>query len=308
MNIALIGYGYIARHQHQPVIQNSRNFNLVAVVDPDNHPDPEAGLASFQSLDELLEADLSIDAVVLAIPPQHRYDMAKRAMAAGLHVLLEKPPCTTISAANLLTRQATNHGVTIHASWHSRHAPAINAAYECLVNQNIRAINIDWREDVRQFHPNQDWIWQPGGFGVLDPGINALSILTYIQSRTLVLQQGVLDIPANCDTPITAELDFIDSADSPIHAFMDWAHEGPPNWQILIQTDQCEVRLENAGADLYVDGDLCLSETETEYEGVYEKFAKLIQHGRSHIDLRPLNLAGDALMLSKRRSVLPFWG
>jgi D-galactose 1-dehydrogenase len=37
---------------------------------------------------------------------------------------------------------------------------------------------ITWREDVRKWHPGQDWVFEPGGMGVFDPGINALSILT----------------------------------------------------------------------------------------------------------------------------------
>ncbi len=36
------------------------------------------------------------------------------------------------------------------------------------------------KEDVRRWHPGQDWIWEAGGFGVFDPGINALSILTEV--------------------------------------------------------------------------------------------------------------------------------
>ena len=39
---------------------------------------------------------------------------------------------------------------------------------------------IIWKEDVHHWHPGQRWIWEPGGFGVFDPGINALSVLTEI--------------------------------------------------------------------------------------------------------------------------------
>jgi hypothetical protein len=41
-------------------------------------------------------------------------------------------------------------------------------------------VEIVWHEDVRKWHPGQQWIWEPGGFGVFDPGINALSIATRI--------------------------------------------------------------------------------------------------------------------------------
>ena len=41
-------------------------------------------------------------------------------------------------------------------------------------------MRIDWRESVRKWHPGQEWVWEPGGFGVCDPGINAMSIFTEI--------------------------------------------------------------------------------------------------------------------------------
>ncbi|TIP51034.1 MAG: gfo/Idh/MocA family oxidoreductase, partial [Mesorhizobium sp.] len=66
------------------------------------------------------------------------------------------------------------------ASWHSRYAPAVEAARDFLGSTTIRSAAINWKEDVRRWHPNQDWIWAPGGFGVFDPGINALSIATHI--------------------------------------------------------------------------------------------------------------------------------
>ena len=46
---------------------------------------------------------------------------------------------------------------------------------------------MDWKEDVTHWHPGQKWIWQAGGLGVFDPGINGLSILTRIMPHGIFL-------------------------------------------------------------------------------------------------------------------------
>jgi D-galactose 1-dehydrogenase len=54
---------------------------------------------------------------------------------------------------------------------------------------------VEWKEDVRQWHPGQQWIWQPGGLGVFDPGINALSIVTWMLPRPIFLTASELVFP-----------------------------------------------------------------------------------------------------------------
>ena len=52
-----------------------------------------------------------------------RFAVAQAALAAGLHVLLEKPPAATLGAFDLLAAQARAAGVTLFAAWHLRFAP-----------------------------------------------------------------------------------------------------------------------------------------------------------------------------------------
>jgi D-galactose 1-dehydrogenase/L-arabinose 1- dehydrogenase len=55
-------------------------------------------------------------------------------------------------------------------------------------------VQLIWREDVRVWHPGQDWLLAAGGFGVFDPAINALSILTRVLPERLA-QSAELGIP-----------------------------------------------------------------------------------------------------------------
>ena len=57
---------------------------------------------------------------------------------------------------------------------------------------------------MRRWHPGQEWIWKAGGFGVFDPGINALSIATHIIPKSFFVTSAILDFPDNRQAPIAA--------------------------------------------------------------------------------------------------------
>ncbi len=97
-------------------------------------------------------------------------------------------------------------------------------------------MSIAWLEDVRHWHPGQDWIWDAGGMGVFDPGINALSIATHILPP-FFLTGATLSVPENRQAPIAADLHFADAAGTPIHAVFDWRQTGPQTWDIRVETD-----------------------------------------------------------------------
>lgn len=306
IRIALIGFGEIARGQHQPALTANADFELTAVVDPRVDADTTTRPARFTNFDALLASDMTIDAVALCVPPQHRFALACQAVKAGLHILLEKPPGITLSEVTHLEQRAAAAGITLYASWHSRHAPAIEPARQWLAERRVTTVKIDWQEDVKVFHPGQTWIWEPGGLGVFDPGINALSIATHILPRPFALRKALLGIPANCETPIGARLTFADSAGAPIKATMDWRHTGEPCWQIQVTTETGRLQLENGGERLAIDGETCIDEAKDEYGGVYAKFSALIHQGRSEVDLRPFMHVADALMLGLHRPVDEF--
>ena len=55
---------------------------------------------------------------------------------------------------------------------------AVKRAADKLVGKQVKTLQVTWKEDIRRWHPGQDWILAAGGFGIFDPGINAFSILT----------------------------------------------------------------------------------------------------------------------------------
>ncbi|MFX7849463.1 hypothetical protein ABTK11_20365, partial [Acinetobacter baumannii] len=87
----------------------------------------------------------------------------------------------------------------------------------------------------------------PGGLGVFDPGINALSIVTEILPQAMFLKQATLEVPSNRQTPIAARLGFTDALGTDVQADFDWRQTGEQTWDIVIETDSTRVHLKKGG-------------------------------------------------------------
>jgi D-galactose 1-dehydrogenase len=303
IRIAIVGLGKIARDQHVSAISGTEGFKLAAIASRHASID---GIAHFATLDELLAAGSDIHAVALCTPPQTRHSQAAAALKAGKHVLLEKPPGATVAELTPLIATARQTGRTLFATWHSRFAPAVEPARAFLAGRQIRSVAVEWKEDVKVWHPGQAWIWEPGGLGVFDPGINALSILTRILPQPFFLNRAELSFPRNRAVPIAADLAFSNDSGLSIRAEFDWRQTGPQIWDISIKTDAGELTLGSGGRRLVHDGLTLIDEKPAEYRGIYRRFLELIANGVSDVDLSPLVHVADAFMLGRRREVEPF--
>lgn len=303
LRIAIVGFGKIARDQHLSAIAATPGATLAAVASRNaSLPD----LPHFATIEELLEKGPPIDAVSLCTPPQVRRAQAAAALAAGKHVMLEKPPGTSVAELDPLTAMAADAKRTLFATWHSRHAPAVDPAREWLATRRIKSVHINWKEDVRVWHPGQAWIWEPGGLGVFDPGINALSILTRILPRPVFVTAAELAFPANRQAPIAANLRLTDLAGLPVTAEFDFRQTGPQSWDILVEADQGQMTLSRGGRIMAVDGKVVADAPDEEYRELYRRFVKLAATGASDVDLAPLRLVADAFLLGRRTLVEPF--
>lgn len=303
IRLAIVGLGKIARDQHLPAIAATPGIELTAIASRNATLD---GVAHFPTIETLLASGEPIDAVALCTPPQGRRAQAAAALKAGKHVLLEKPPGATVSEIAPLVEASRASDSTLFATWHSRFAPAVGPARAFLASRVIHSVMIDWKEDVRVWHPGQEWIWEPGGLGVFDPAINALSILTHILPRPVFVTGAQLAFPANRAAPVAAELDMADTAGVPIRAELDFLQTGPQTWDIRVETDAGTLTLSSGGAKLFHDGVPLIDAREAEYAGIYQHFVDLIQSGRSDVDTSPLALVADAFLLGRRSIVAPF--
>lgn len=302
IRLALVGIGKIARDQHIPALQANNSFELVAAVSRSGGVE---NLPCFTDIGDLIASGLQVDAVSLATPPQGRHAIAGAALKAGLHVMLEKPPAATVSEVADLATRARAAGLTLFTTWHSREAASVDAARDWLAGKALRAARIAWKEDIRVWHPGQEWILQAGGLGVFDPGINALSIATTILADPLLLQSARLDFPANRQAPIAARLS-LRSGDAAVEAEFDFLQTGPQSWDIVLETDGGRLILSDGGARLTVDGAEIAAGADEEYPRLYRRFASLVREGASDVDPRPLQLVADAFLLGERAEAPPF--
>ncbi|MEO7787312.1 MAG: Gfo/Idh/MocA family oxidoreductase [Sphingomicrobium sp.] len=301
--IAIAGVGKIARDQHIPHIRANPAFDYVAGVTRGTTDGD--GVPAYNTIADMMAAGLGVEAIAICTPPIGRLALVRDAFAAGLDVLLEKPPAATLSEAEQFAGMAQAANRVLFMTWHAREAAAVEPARQWLQGKAIKSVKVDWRENVRQWHPGQEWVWEPG-IGVFDPGINALSVITRMLPGPLVVQSSTLIFPSNKAAPIAASLLLSGPFDGPVTVEFDWDQLGAQTWDITVETD-CGTLLVGQGAShMAVDGKPVEIGAEAEYAHMYRRFAELIAGRQSETDLSPFRLVADAYLLGRRSEVKPF--
>lgn len=117
LRIGVVGYGTGGQHFHTPFIDAAEGCTLTGIVARaeatvakarDNWPD----VPIFPSLAAMIEAG-ACDAVTITTPPQTRRDLVLEAIAAGLHVIADKPFAPDCAGAMALDVAARARGVTL---------------------------------------------------------------------------------------------------------------------------------------------------------------------------------------------------
>jgi UDP-N-acetylglucosamine 3-dehydrogenase len=127
LRVGVIGVGSMGQN-HARVF--SEMADLVGVVDKDGETGKRVserlGTEWFENHDDLLKK--GVDAVSIATPTALHYDLARQAIEAGVHVLVEKPMCSTIEEAEKLVELAESTGVTLAVGHIERHNPVVDFA------------------------------------------------------------------------------------------------------------------------------------------------------------------------------------
>lgn len=117
--LGLVGLGHVAKPQIK-ALQLQNNFSLVAGYDIDS---TKSGLlpegASFYTHLDQLSQDAEIDCVLISVPNQAHYPLARWMLAQGKHVLLEKPATTCLRDLLDLLQLAAQHKVKLVVALHA---------------------------------------------------------------------------------------------------------------------------------------------------------------------------------------------
>ena len=164
IRVAVIGTGF-GQAVHIPGFQRHHRTEVAAIYHRDlekasaiaaTHQIPYAS----DRLSDILSRD-DIDAVSIATPPFLHYEMAKQAIAAGKHLLLEKPITLTATEAKELYHLAADQGIVAIADFEFRFIPAWQLLAEYLQQGYIgqpRLVKIDWLVASRA-NPQRPWNW-----------------------------------------------------------------------------------------------------------------------------------------------------
>jgi predicted dehydrogenase len=124
VGVAVVGYGPFGGmgYLHGLAASETAGLRLAAAVDtvPERLEAARRDFGdvdAFASVDDLLAAG-SADLVIIATPPVHHADLARRCLDAGVHVVVEKPMCLTVADADDLLGRAAAAGrvLSVHQS------------------------------------------------------------------------------------------------------------------------------------------------------------------------------------------------
>lgn len=140
IRVGVVGVGNMGAN-HVRVYSMLRRAELVGVMDTDSARGARVaasyGVRAFASLDELLTR---VDAVSVAVPTAAHASVAAECLAAGRHVLVEKPITADVPAARSLLGTAERAGRVLQVGHVERFNPAVRQAEEAIAAEHLLAI------------------------------------------------------------------------------------------------------------------------------------------------------------------------
>jgi predicted dehydrogenase len=183
--VAIVGGGIIGRN-HAAAIERHPRLRLAAVVDPD----PVAGfpVPRYPSLSEAVLD--GVDLVAICTPSGLHADDAEVALAAGKHVLVEKPLDASLPRAKRfasLAAQAERRGIVVSVVSQHRFDPASVAVAEAVAQSRLGRLtsavgSVPWWR-TQEYYDSADWrgTWAlDGGGAVMNQGVHMVDLLLWL--------------------------------------------------------------------------------------------------------------------------------
>jgi predicted dehydrogenase len=141
LRVGIVGSGFGGK-VHAPAYALHPRFDLVAIASPNRaeriaheRKIPHA----FRSVDEML-AGIELDVVSVASPPFDHHRSVLAALAAGKHVLCEKPFALTVAEAEEMVAASERAGTVCALAFEFRYVPAVRALSELIANRHVGAL------------------------------------------------------------------------------------------------------------------------------------------------------------------------
>ncbi len=164
LNVGIIGYGYASATFHAPLIAGVQGLRLTAIASKNpgkvHHDWPDIEV---ESSPEALFARPDIQLVVIPTPNATHFPLASRALAAGKHVVVDKPFTVTQQEARKLKQQAERAGLLLSV-FHNRRWDADFLALRRVIKEGTLGRIVHYESHFDRYRPEvQDrWRERPG--------------------------------------------------------------------------------------------------------------------------------------------------
>nr|AHE14695.1 oxidoreductase [uncultured bacterium] len=191
--MALVGAGVIGTHHGQVISQLADRLELAAVADLDlgraQRLADEHGGRPFASLTDAL-ADVDVDIVVVCTPTGRHGEVAIEALAAGKHVIVEKPAEITVGRTDEMIEAQQKAGTLVTVISQHRFDRATEVTLAAIDRGELGRLtsgiaSIDWWRG-QSYYDSGDWrgTWElDGGGALMNQGVHTVDLLVAAMGR-----------------------------------------------------------------------------------------------------------------------------
>lgn len=199
LRIGCVGYGTGGQHFHTPFIAAAQGCALVGIVARAEATVAKARadwpeLPVYPSLTAMIEAGVC-DAVTITTPPQTRRELVLEAIAAGLHVIADKPFAPNYEGAMELDAAAKAKGVTLGVYQNRRFDADLQTLKKVIDDGKVGKV---WRIESRMDQDSPHTVERgPTGGLLRDLGSHVVDQMVYLLGpvASVDAQLDIVDFP-----------------------------------------------------------------------------------------------------------------
>lgn len=197
LNLGILGYGAFAQNFHLPLIRSCPDLRLTAIYSSKSPENLPTGVTHYRDTQALIEAK-DIDVILITAPNAVHHPLAKAALQAGKHVVLEKPMTTTTAEAQdlITTARLAQRVLTV---FHNRRLDGDYLTLQALIAEerigNIHRFVSNWdrfrpivRERWREQAGAGSGIWYDLGPHLIDQATDLFGLPEKITGRCIALR------------------------------------------------------------------------------------------------------------------------
>jgi predicted dehydrogenase len=191
--VAVVGAGVIGTHHGLVVNQLADRLALAAVVDTQldraEALAAERGGKPYRTLTEALAAE-DVDVVVVCTPTGRHGEVAIEALAAGKHVIVEKPAEITVARTDEIIEARQKAGTLVTVISQHRFDPATEVVLAAIARGELGRLtsgiaSVDWWRG-QSYYDSGDWrgTWElDGGGALMNQGVHTVDLLVAVMGR-----------------------------------------------------------------------------------------------------------------------------